>query len=614
MPPEGFRARVTSNVVPVAARQGAGTGEAIGEGLSMLARTALQANAQDAQAQEQIANSETRIAAEQRRREISAHAADRLGAWAQLQADVGKTVLDIRTNSKPGAVGHKEEVVKYIRDTMDTFMGTLADEPEVMQRFEPMLLEYEARTLANEDEWELQKRAKHQGDSFKTYVETTGNQVLLDPSPGRYQQMVTDGNDIIDMLDVDGTVKAALKSELLKAATTNLRDGMIQRGQLDQLDALVKSGFLNDKGIDLNRTIDIIGNERKAMQIAADQAESDARSAARDNVKALEEKIKLGINPSAEEISAARSEMARLGLESEVVALDGMNIQIGLNRTYNEAADPMGTRAAAAASRLRAKVAAGTASEAEQVSYAHLKGIAEGRADKAGKALRDTAAQGVQGKQTVLAQLSSLPVEQRFTAAEAAGEGLGYLSLLKGPVQASALRGMEDLKANPKLIDNEKASVAFRGATRTAQLGLSEEAVQGHISVANALYTDFVRQAGANEAAFNPKLYQKAVRMAFGGVQRDGEWLGGLGLYRQRSVILPDGFSDDQFDRVISRLTFADAVYADGSKASKPDILANYAPVYIGDTDTGKPMYIFRGKDGSELKMKDGRPFPVIIQ
>uniref|UniRef100_UPI00262F69ED hypothetical protein n=1 Tax=uncultured Sphingorhabdus sp. TaxID=1686106 RepID=UPI00262F69ED len=181
MPPPGFRSRVSTNVVPVQARQGESAGAAIAEGLVQLGQTSSAIAKQDAQVQERIADAE-------RRRQISAHSADRIGAWAQLQADIGNTIMDIRTRSKPGAVGHKEEVIKVMRDSMDGFLDTLAEEPEVRERFEPMLIEFEARTLLNEGEWELQKRAKHQGDSWASYVETTSNQLLLDPTPGRFQQ------------------------------------------------------------------------------------------------------------------------------------------------------------------------------------------------------------------------------------------------------------------------------------------------------------------------------------------------------------------------------------------------------------------------------------------
>jgi hypothetical protein len=615
MPP-GFQSRVNTNVVPVQARQGGSTGSAIAEGVAQLGQTLGRVADQDAQVQEGIADSEARISAEQRRREISAHSADRIGAWAQLQADIGNDLLDIRTRSKPGAVGHKEEAIKLVRDKMDGFLGTLAEEPEVRERFEPMLIEFEARTLLNEGEWELQKRAKHQGDSWASYVETTGNGLMNaapDALPGQYQQMIMDGREALSLMDIDGTTRAALDDKLVASATEKLRDTMLQRGQVDQLERLVKSGFLNDKGLDLNRTLKMIDTEKRALQVAADQAASDARTEAREAVKAVEEKVKLGINPSQAEIAQVRRAAVANGLpEADIIGLDGLGIQIGLNRTYNEAADPMGIKASAAASRLGAKVAAGTATEAEQVGYTHLKGIGDSRAKARGAQLKETAKQGIAGQATVLSELRAMPAEQRFLAAEEAKPGLGQLALLGPRSQQYALEGREVRAARKDEFgkaEEVKAAFARRIGGVASSLGGEYDNIMG---IAWDIYAGELN--GRSASGWNEAQFDVAVKVALGATKRDnGVLQGGVGRVRGKQVILPDWKTPEEFDKTLSTLKFDGAVYANGEAASKADILSNYRPEYYAEDAAGQPLYRFIGPTGKALLHKDGSVYNLVV-
>jgi hypothetical protein len=616
MPP-GFQSRVNTNVVPVQARQGGGVGGAIAEGIAQLGKVGGQIAAQDAQVQERIADSDARIAEVQRRREISAHSADRIGAWAQLQADVGNELMDVRTRSKPGAVGHKEEAIKLIRSKMDDFLGTLAEEPEVRERFEPMLIEFEARTLLNEGEWELQKRAKHQGDSWASYVDVAGNQVMLDPTPGRYQQTIMDGEAALELMDVDGTEKAALREKLVAATTEKLRDGMLQAGQIDQLEALAKSGFLNDKGIDLNRTFKMLDIEKREKQQAVEEAAMLQREAAREVAKQIDARIDGGEIIDPKSMAAAAAAMRAAGVkESEVIAFENKTVEARVNQTYNPQADPMGTQASMAASALEAKIFSGKATPDEERRYKHLKKIGDTRATEFGKNLKQTAAQGVQGKQQVLGQIDAMDVSQRFTAAEAAAQGLGQVAFVKSQAREAVLSGMEDIVANPKIIDQKLATKQFERQTKSASFGLSQETQQNIKRVANGYYAYYAKQAGLGPDEFNPAIYDAAIKVASGAETRDGIWYGGIQVVRGRSVALPDNYTAGQFDAMISRIpnaAFESAVHRNGGTASKSDILSNYLIVYQGPTDDGYALYHFRDPNGNILSMKNKRPFPLKV-
>lgn len=605
MPP-GFQSRVNTNVVPVQARQGSSVGGAIADGVAQLGKTLGGVADQDAQVQERITDSDARIAAEQRRREISAHSADRIGAWAQLQADVGNELMDVRTRSKPGAVGHKEEAIKLIRGKMDDFLGTLAEEPEVRERFEPMLIEFEARTLLNEGEWELQKRAKHQGDSWASYTEIGGNQLLLDPTPGRFQQFLTDGSEAIELMDVDGTVKAALIDKLKEVGASSFIDGKLQRGEIADVEVLVKSGFFNSMGVDIDKTLNRIDTEKRAIAVAQEAAASDARKDARKLVDALDADIKTGAMPTQAEFDTVMARSKAAGLDpAEMIELSDMQRRTALNRQFGPAADPMGIKASSVVAQLGPKIAAGKASKDEQATYAHLRGVAEASAKSTGASMKELAGQGVAGQRKVLEQLRVLPPEQRYMAANEAKSGLGMIALLGPKTQAAALDGQEVRKARPKDFGEDDAvKAAFRqrvGAVAAMMGGQYDDTFNAAWNIyAGALNAK--GQSGWDQAEFD-----NAVKMATGATRDgDGAWRGGIGRVRGHQVQLPDWSTPADFDATLSSLKFADATYADGRAASKADILANYRPEYYGDDADGRPQYRFVDARGNLLGAKDG--------
>lgn len=612
MPP-GFESRVNTNVVPVQARQGGGVGSAIADGLAQLGQTAGRVADQDAQVQQRIADSDARIAEFQYRRELSAEGADRIGAWAQTQADIANELMDIRTRSKPGAVGHKEEAVKLIRGKMDDFLGTLSEKPELRERFEPMLIEFEARTLLNEGEWEVEKRAKHQGDSWATYTETGGNQLLLDPTPGRFQQFLTDGSEAIELMDVDGTVKAALIDKLKEVGASSFIDGKLQRGEIADVEALVKSGFFNSMGVDIDRTMNRIDTEKRAIAVAQESAMSDARKEARAVIKDIETQVGLGIMPTQAEFAQARAAGKAAGLDdADITSLNGLGLKTALNRQFGPAVDPMGIKASSVVAQLGPKIAAGKASKDEQATYAHLKAVAEASAKSTGAKLKDLAGQGVAGQRQVLEQLRVLPAEQRYMAANEAKSGLGMLSLLGPKTQSFALDGQEVRKARPTDFGEDKeVKAAF--ARRVGGVG----AMMGG-QYDDTLNTAWNIYAGALNAkgrkGWDQAEFDNAVKLATGATLRgDGAMQGGIGRVRGYQVQLPDWKTPAEFDATLSSLKFAGAIYKDGRAASKADVLANYRPEYYGDDANGNPRYRFVDARGNLLGHKDGI-FDIVVQ
>jgi hypothetical protein len=499
-----------------------------------------------------------------------------------------------------------------VDDEVSALTVMIGDNERIAARFAVPLEQMAQTEKADAKIYAMRVRSKAMNEGFKIQSETLANQAYSDPTKVASGVIMLHDN-VMNSSVIDDSLKPAILRELLEPVRlAQLRRG-IDEGKFAEVRAQLDAGVF-DTDLSHASKMRLLGEadvaENEAAR-AAQEAEMLQREAAREAAKQIDARIDGGEIIDPKTMGQAAAAMRAAGVkESEVIAFENKTVEARVNQTYNPQADPMGTQASMAASALEAKIFSGRATPDEERRYKHLKKIGDTRATEFGKSLKQTAAQGVQGKQQVLGQLASLPADQRYTAAEAAAPGLGQVSMIRFPVvQEAALQGMADLKANAKLIDATKADAAFRAATRTAGQQLSEDGRQQMIDIANGLYVHWLGSGAAGQE-FNPKLYQKAVRMAYGGYTKDGEWHGGLGLFRGRSVEMPDDYTEAKFDRVVSRMTFADAVYANKSAASKADILQNYTPIFMrDDPETGRPVYAFVNSNGDELKHKNGSAF-----
>lgn len=600
-----FQSRVRATVVPVRAPQQS-TG--IGDALTVLGRTAGQIADNNAQTEERVAAVDHQIAMRERER-----GDDDLALSVAVEQAKAAQRLRIFDEENQNAADYEKRKIEAVDKEVSAINGMIGANDRVAKRFAVPLTTFASTEKADAQVYAKRVYTKAVGAQFEAAVDTTSNLAYSDP---------VKAEPVIAALieahrgrtDIPAALKLGMERVILAPIRASQLNGRVDRGDYDAVEKEINSGqwasaLSND---DQKRLINKIGTERNAARIESERAQSRAREDARDSLQAMETTSAAGAVPAGKDIARLRSNITEAGGDaSDLARVAVLEAESSVARYY-----PQGTasqKMSRDADALRAKLVTGRASDHEKMALNYLDKRIDKATSEEAKQGKSYLANGVPGRMQALSELSATDPKARFEVAEKIEKGLGYLAMVTEPVQAGALRGMEDLKANAKLIDDKKASAAFTAATRTAQLGLSEEALQGHMQVANALYVDWTKQAGASEAEFNPTLYQRAVRMAFGGVQQDGKWVGGLGLYRGRSVVLPDNYSDDQFDRTIARLTFADAVYSDGSKATKADVIANYAPVYVGDNSAGKPVYVFRNRARQELKMKDGRAFPVAM-
>lgn len=609
----GYRARMTgTGVVAKQARDVRPGPGSLGEILTQIGQLGTGIIKQEGQLQEQQLDAahEADIAELQRKR--SATIAQKMGEMAELEGSIDQELDSQRNFVDPAEWDKKSSEIVQARWT--TFADTLGDDPEVRTRFEPAIIRQRESTISREEDLSRIERAKINEQGFETWATAAKGKMSRADKPDEvFQNYLTDLVTYSSALDMPrSAVKDLIESEARDGAT-QMFDRLIVQQRFDEAEKLANSPAFDALlgGDPRAKIIGAIGNERRAAAALAEAEASAARTEARNDIKAVEEKIKLGINPTPDEIAAVRKKALAAGLtDADIIGLDGMGIQQAVNRQYSEAADPTGAKAAAAAAVLSVKIANNTANEAEQVSYQQLKGIADARSKATGSAMSDLAAKGPQGQMEVLGQLNALPAEQRYTAAKAAGgnkgEWLGRVSQLPQKTQQFVVDGRAARTDRPK--DFGDAAVVRKSYQNILGSGLAADLGGGYAEVMDIAWDIYAGSTAARgESGFDEGNFRKAVRIAFGAtVNKDGILQGGVATVNGRTTILPDTYTAPDMEKQLARADFSGAVYRDGSAAAKADILANYRMVWIGYTATGAKNYKFVDASGNPLMFKNG--------
>jgi hypothetical protein len=585
----------------------------LADALDVAARTAGQMAQSDRQATQQVDAINHQLAVKRQQDEDNALLLQQAAKWAETDSRIAVRINEARSKHGPGGAGHVQTVTDIIEEEKTAFDAGFGENERVRQRYTANVVQAAARYETQETIYASDQFAKAQGENAETYLKATGNGLQLAPDLQKMEEAVQLWDSLADGMALNDDQKAILRKKGQASLFGDFLTGLINTGKYADAKTLLNSGKLNGVIDDVKPFLRSIETEENAARIAVEQAASDARTEAREAVKAVEEKVKLGINPSQAEIAQVRRAAVANGLpEADIIGLDGLGIQIGLNRTYNEAADPMGIKASAAASRLGAKVAAGTATEAEQVGYTHLKGIGDSRAKARGAQLKETAKQGVAGQAAVLSELRAMPAKQRYLAAEEAKPGLGQLASLGPRSQQYALEGREVRNARKdEFGKTEEVKAAFARRVGDVKASMGGE-YDNMMSVAWDIYAGQLNSRGAS--GWSEAEFDVAVKIALGATQRgNGVLQGGIDRVRGKQVILPAWKTAEEFDKTLSMLKFDGAVYANKQAASKADILNNYRPEYYDEDAAGQPLYRFIGPTGKALLHKDGSVYNLVV-
>lgn len=582
---------------------------ALGDALSTAGQALGEFDRADRATEERVAEIDHRIALDEQKRQDDALYIEKATEWIGLQAEAEARAAELRQEAGAFAHGHAEAMRQWMDDQFRAFDEGMAGNGRVRERMRLQLVQSAARIDLREQAWEREQGFKAQGESLEVATKTLRNQLARSKPETLGEDFARYAGQLDEMIaagafneDQAATMRRAVMTELAQGMV----DGNFNAGQPQAVQALVDQGFFDGLDVDVDKLGRQVKGEQRAMDIAAERARTEQQEAARDAIAAIEAEVKLGINPSAEQFAAAKALAQQAGLpQDEVIGLDGLSIQMGLNRRYGEAVDPEGIGAARAFEQLDRKVAAGTATKAEQVAHAHLAGVAETRAKAAGRKRKELAGQGVQGQMAVLADLDRMPATQRFTAAQEAMDGLGYVAGLRTRTRQFALEGREIRKARKKDFGTaDDVQEAFRASVGdfAGTLGGSYDAM---LDVAWDIYAGTYAAQGKD--GWQPAGFARAVDLAFGMSRRaDGTMQGGVGEYRGKRVVLPEWQTEAEFERTLGSLSFENARYAGGDPVNKADVLQHYRPEWYRDTSDGKPVYRMVDAQGFPLTDKDG--------
>lgn len=552
-----------------------------------------------------------------RQEAADAEAADVQRRAAEARVRMDQRIRESRTGPVPGAKGHAEAMRLALEEEKTKLLDGIAED-SIRRSASTNWDEYASRTFSGEDAYELGRRVDLDIANHNRAGELGINRITSSSgADATYQEELIQGYASIDALqNVTPEEKEKLKREHESGMTTAWLSARSEKDP-DAVRLELKAGLYDKlltpeqvKALDRGAEIEI-----KAQVVAAEAAASEARKQARNAIEALEARTEAGDIPTAKETATAIAAARAAGVpEADLIRFTTKRDDAAILRTYNPANDPTGSKSAAAVEAIDAKIRAGKATPEEYRLRETLAGYGDKRATDTSEKLKELAATGPAGQLAAVEQIGGLASRaERFEAGRKLGGNLGYVALLPSPAaRAVAINGAGVLKDRPKDF-GEKVDVeaAFRRVIGPIAPGLG--AGFGELqSLAWQIYAGQMNDKGLT--GWDKRNFETAVRTAFGATsRRDGTMQGGIGTVRGRPVILPDDFTAREFDAMLSRQTFAKAVYADGSPASKADVLSRFRPEWYDVDAGGGNWYRLMGPDGKPLREKDGRIFPIRV-
>lgn len=626
MASQGYRAQLPSSIVKRVVQRQPGMGAAIAGGLQQAGKVALQVSYQDAETRERITESENRIALIEQQRARAATVAERMGQFAELQLQVEQDIEALPEKAKPDAAGYAAKAEALYRQRWQEFAGTLGNDPEVQQHFAPMGARWLGAAIGRAREAERRQRTGYIGDQFDTSVETQSAGLQAQPSIENWGAMIADHDSAIDMQDLDGRTKAAMKLMVRQKATAALFEGTLAQGNPGAVEDALKSGRFDEWVGGAGGKARYMERAQSVRDVAARQADaqaSEARRAAEDMLDAIKARVDGGEVVPQGDIEGALARARAAGVkDAELIRFGTLGAQAASRRYAQGLTTP---EIEQQRTMLNTKRSAGEANAADIRVLAALDKELDQRADKSAGTV-SALWKDASTRPAAVAQLHAMKPSERWRVAEKVGGTIGVLATLHPKSADTAIRGAAIRADRPEAFmprdEKDKARPDLAREAFASALGLPLMNDLGGeydkmLNTALDLYVGSQADAGAS-GAWNANEFGKAINIVFGASRRaDGTIQGGLATVRGRKVELPRGWTGEEFDRSLARVTLDGAVYSDGRPAAKADVLENYRLVVEDEADDGSVVYRFedargrvllrRGSDGEPYKLRVGR-------
>lgn len=298
------------------------------EGVGDLSRGVSQASDRMAQVDDSVADYRLQTSNIQRQRELQrktgSAAVGLATAYGQLQVDLA----NLRADSAPGADGHEAKVEERIAKFRDDFMGSLGNDPDLIERFSDNVAVQAATARTEETKWTIVERAKQSVSDGETLMGQISNNIAT---------AVKGGEDLASTLangvqlwqtyvasqpitgnarkDYDRKGKAAFASAALDARM--LAD---PKSVMDAID----SGAFNASGLDAGDLRVIRDRADVLFRRAQNEAESAGKEAAatkRAEARVLVEQVGEGVEVKSEDLQAALTVAETHPTEPDSIAL-----------------------------------------------------------------------------------------------------------------------------------------------------------------------------------------------------------------------------------------------------------------------------------------------------
>lgn len=611
MQPIRARVRPTVTALQPADRRYATGG--VGDALANAAGQALQDQQQRQQVRDTVADIDARVAQRELKLKQQATVTDGLARWAKLRTDLEVWEAEQRANAPVAGTGYREAVATRAQEQLTEFRASLGNDPEVNERFAPLLAEWEAGFTGKAQLFEVAKRSEFMRDNVAAWQDATANRLRREPTPENYTSALKEAGALIAGLEgMDGNAKAKVTREIASNLSLAQFDGLISAGQREQAQALIDTGkfdgILDDRGMERLRDQLRLESERAAR--AADRAQAEAEREAGEQLDLIMAKAKDGLATEAE-LRTGEQLARQTGKPVDSYDIAKLRVENTTAQELRNASLPqIGT--AIAATQARIAKAGNKANPSDIIALQAMQDIRDKKRKEAGVQFKDMLAQGPQGRMAVLQQLDQYDEETRFSVANEAEQGLGYVALLGPALRPLAVEGREVRKQQPDLAPKAKITPQMRAATGRVGRRLGSE--YGPVmETASDIYAAWANQRGQTE--FNAKIFDDIVSGVLGASRRaDGKMQGGLGSYRGEKVLLPPHLTNAEFAATIARSPFTNARYGNGKPADKSFIVNSMVPEQVDELDGGRTVYRFVDNTGGTLRNPQGGEYRLIVE
>lgn len=670
---EPFRSRVDTTVVPVADRNPAAFGGGVGEGLQMLGQAGEQSLARHAAAQQQVAENQHRVAMLQQQRTVQQQTTDGLKDLESVQSDIAQFDQNLRNTIGAASPDYEAKLTEYRNKKTDDFLATYGTDPDLRERFVPMVARLRAnlgdRAMAVAAEARISQGVQDSQDlSDRLY-----NSARTDKSPENIQFLMEKADAFLSVLPPMSPDK---KREIAKSFNQRIALGAAEKAIDDDPHATLKT-------IDAGAFNDVLtGQQLEALRTHAEteirRREAEARATQAVQLKATKEALatkEAELNTGAgapTDYMALANQYQAIGDTSKAVELrakgaqrlavegsrDWAPAQMQQKITELQAKPSLTPSEASLLSGLREQFQQssqrlnGTGGALEQYVYATRKTLdpvdpakADTMRARAQIAIAAAAQYGRPNVEPLLAsevdgfrQLAQGGPEQRLQALQSLaalgdpravyGAARQITSREDGAFRIAAmrlgipggrqlasdiLRGPDAQKVIGKGWNQAGAMQAYQQYVGGALAGLGPEFAGDTFEAAKNIYASTMQAQGKSE--WDPKLFQTSIERALGSYT-DGQWSkGGSAVWKGFRVVVPTGWTADG---VFGRLARLNGEGLGSAKVSGPGVWPDGSPLYTGQLRDGSLVpvlmtgttYGFRSaRSGRLLAAKDGGPF-----